>query len=279
MKFKLFLYSIFKGKNIGILLLSLGAIFFLNNAILPNGNFPSMFFPTNNPFGDGRIQLSFIWAFIPYLFFSLQTMFNKKSFDILKSKEKIQEIINLNKESQRLFREAKKHTNSKYYKKLSNIMTDKNQIVDSFFKEKPDFLKQKIVEKTLNLVINYTRLLINFCVRSREMSQKDITDIAKRINENARKMNFTNDLNLKENLKNLVEIDEKMIESIKLERKDLDSISMKLDYIESTVDMFKHQILSSVDSEELLEKLEVVVNEASALDNVLYDRRKSKFRI
>jgi hypothetical protein len=46
--------------------------------------------------------------------------------------------------------------------------------------------------------------------------------------------------------------------------------------MESTVNMFKHQIIASVESEEMLDKLETAINEAAALDNVLEERRRSK---
>jgi hypothetical protein len=74
-------------------------------------------------------------------------------------------------------------------------------------------------------------------------------------------------------------MDEKMINRVKDEKKDLERISAKLEYIESTVNMFKHQILSSIESDEMLEKLEKAVNEATALDNVLEDRRRNKIKM
>jgi DNA-binding XRE family transcriptional regulator len=48
--------------------------------------------------------------------------------------------------------------------------------------------------------------------------------------------------------------------------------------MESTVNMFKHQIMSSIENENMLEELETAVNEAEALDTVLEDRRKSRIR-
>jgi hypothetical protein len=74
-------------------------------------------------------------------------------------------------------------------------------------------------------------------------------------------------------------MDEKIIVRIKEEKLDLERISAKLNYMESMVNMFKQQILSSIESEDMLEKLETAVNEATALDNVLDERRKRKFSI
>jgi hypothetical protein len=42
--------------------------------------------------------------------------------------------------------------------------------------------------------------------------------------------------------------------------------------------MFKHQTISSIESEDLLEKLGTAVNEAIALDNVLDERRKGRMK-
>ena len=82
-----------------------------------------------------------------------------------------------------------------------------------------------------------------------------------------------------DDIRKIIEMDEKLINRLKDEKKDLERISAKLDYMESTVNMFKHQALSSVESEEMLEKLETAVNEAEALDNVLEDRRKNKLKL
>ena len=48
--------------------------------------------------------------------------------------------------------------------------------------------------------------------------------------------------------------------------------------MESTVNMFKHQIMSSIENEDMLEQLETAINEAEALDNVLEDRRRNRLR-
>ena len=163
--------------------------------------------------------------------------------------------------------------------KLKKVMDDKNEIVDSFFRGDQGYLKEKITEQTLNLVVSYLKLLNNFCIRSRELSAVDVSTIAGRLNANTRKLGFTKDVHMQDDLKKIIEMDEKLINRLKDEKKDLERISAKLDYMESTVNMFKHQSLSSIESEDMLEKLETAVNEAEALDNVLEERRKNKFRI
>jgi ArsR family metal-binding transcriptional regulator len=46
--------------------------------------------------------------------------------------------------------------------------------------------------------------------------------------------------------------------------------------MESTIEMFKHQIISSENADEVLADIENAVNEATALDNVLSSDRKDR---
>lgn len=205
----------------------------------------------------------------------LYTMSGKDFQDGFNRKQKIRSIQDLNYACLKLANEAKKHTNNAYYQRLRKVMEDKNDIVNSFFKGEKSFLKEKIVEQTLNLVVSYIRLLTNFCIRSREISGIDLSDINTRINNNNRKLNFSNDPHTQEDLKKVIEMDGKFLLRLKEEKLDLERIKTKLEYMESTVNMFKHQVLSSIESEEMLETLESAVNEATALDAVLDERRKS----
>ncbi len=214
-----------------------------------------------------------------YLGFVLQTLSSKEFQEEFNRKEKIRKIQDLNYTCLRLASEAKKHTNAKYFEKLRKVMSDKDEIVNSFFRGEQSFLKEKIVEQTMNLVVSYIKLLTNFCIRSREMSSVDISVITDRINANTRKLSFARDPQVCSDLRSAIEMDEKLINRLKDERNELDRISAKLDYMETTVNLFKHQILSSIESEDMLEKLETAVNEAVALDNVLEERRKNRIRI
>ena len=82
-----------------------------------------------------------------------------------------------------------------------------------------------------------------------------------------------------EDIKSIIEMDENTIQRVKDEKNDLERISARLDYIESMLGMFKHQIISSIESEEMVEKLETAVNEATALDSVLQERRRNQIRL
>lgn len=259
MKSKLLTGSLLKGRNIGILLLSTAAAYVLRDSL-----------PVDVP------SLALYGAGVGvYGGFVLQSLTSRKFHEEFNRKEKIREIQELNFKCLRMATEAKKYTNPAYLQKLKKVMEDKNDIVNSFFKGEKSYIKEKIAEQTLNLVLAYIRLLTNFCMRSREIGETDISEVTNRINSNLRKLNFSKDPNVLADLKNVIEMDEKIINRVKDEKKDLERISAKLDYMESTVSMFKHQILSSVESEEMLEKLETAVNEAAALDSVLEDRRRT----
>jgi hypothetical protein len=262
MKFKLLLSALLNTRNLGILLLGLGAGIGLLQPYLP---FPGLTGP--------------LAGVVVYLFFVIQSLTSGEFHEKFNHKQKIKKIQDLNYTSLKLANEAKKHTNTTYYQKLKRVMDDKNDIVESFFRGEKSFLKGKIVEQTLSLVISYIRLLTNFCIRSKELSEVDIGEVTNRININMRKLNFMKDSNTIEEMKRLIEMDEKIIGRLKDEKQDLERISAKLDYMESTVNMFKHQIISSIESEEMLETLETAVNEAAALDSVLEDRRKNRARI
>lgn len=82
-----------------------------------------------------------------------------------------------------------------------------------------------------------------------------------------------------DDINNVIEMDEKAIQRVKDERNELERIHARLDYIESMLNMFKHQIISSIESEEMVEKLETAVNEATALDSVLQERRRNQISL
>lgn len=266
MKARLILKALFKFRNIGILLLLLG----VSTGI------------TGNMFGYGIPELVDIAVFpasiAAYAVLVVQTLLSKKFHEEFNRSEKLRRIQDINYSCLKLSNAVKRNTNNTYLQKMKKVMEDKNEIVESYFRGERGFLKEKITEQTLNLVYSYLKLLNNFCIRSRELSSVDVSAVAARINTNTRKMGFTKDINMVDDLQKIIDMDEKLINRLKEEKKELERISAKLDYMESTVNMFKHQAISSVESEEMLEKLETAVNEAEALDNVLEDRRKNKLR-
>lgn len=263
MRARLVLSALFKLRNIGIL-----AAAMILTAIL--GDQFSVLVNYNALMVSGGLAV--------YVAFVLQTLSNKQFHEEFNRREKFGNIRDLNRQANRLSSEARRNTNSTYMQKLKKVMEDKNDIFTSYSTGEHSYLKERIVEQTLNLVISYFKLLNNFCIRNRELSSVDVSAVAARINTNNRKLSFARDVSMAEDVKKVIEMDEKLICRLKDEKKELERISAKLDYMESTVNMFKHQIMSSIENEDMLEQLETAVNEAEALDTVLEDRRKSKLR-
>ena len=273
MRARIFLGAFLKFRNLGLLAIFLiissmadGTVTGLLNQIIPGLS------------GLGGL-LAFVPAVVLYLVLVGQTLMSKEYHEEFNRKEKIRKIRGLNTECSRLANEAKRHTNSTYLQKLRRVMEDKTDIVNSFFNGSHSYIKERIVEQTLTLVQAYIKLLANFCIRSKELSEMDVSDIASRINTNMRKLSFTKDPLMAQDIKNLIEMDERIVNRLKEEKKELERIGTKLDYMESTVNMFKHQIISSIESEEMVEKLESAVNEAVALDSVLEERRRNRIRM
>lgn len=269
MKSKFLLSAIFRFRNISILL---AALFLL----IMEGGVPGQNLGGANLTGLFIGWPAYLGAAALYILLVIQSLSSKDFNEKFNHKQKLKLIQDLNYSCLKLAAEAKKHTNATYFQKLKKVMDDKNDIVNSFFRGEKGYLKEKIVEQTLNLVVSYIKLLTNFCIRSRELNEVDVSTIANRVNTNARKLSFASDINAADDIKKVIEMDEKIISRLKDEKRDLERISAKLDYMESTVNMFKHQIISSIESEDMLEKLETAVNEASALDSVLEERRRNK---
>lgn len=270
MKSRLVLSALFKFRNIGILLLLLGASVFLTDS--------SALTLIGSPMPALPDVAAFPASLAVYAALVMQTLLSKQFHDDFTQKEKVRHIHDLNYQCSKLANEARRYTNTTYLQKLKKVMEDKNDIVDSYLRGERSYLKEKIAEQTLNLVVSYLKLLNNFCIRSRELSSVDVSTVAGRINANNRKLGFAKDVHMADDIRRIIEMDEKLINRLKDEKKDLERISAKLDYMESTVNMFKHQIMSSVESEGMLEKLETAVNEAEALDSVLEDRRNRKVK-
>ncbi|MDP4091897.1 MAG: hypothetical protein Q8920_00880 [Bacillota bacterium] len=272
MKQKLFVSALLKMRNFGVLLILLAvSLLIVDQSLLPAQ--AHMKFPVLVK------DASFPVSIAIYIVMVVQTLLSSTFHEQFNEKQKIKHIQGMNYSCLRLFYEAKKHTNPLYLQKLKTVMDDKNDIVDSFFKGDKGFIKQRIVEKALNLVISYIKLLTNFCIRSRELSEVNLGSISDRINTNARKLSFVRDINTSAELRKAIDVDERLVENLKEEKKELERISVKLEYMESMINLLKHQVISSIDSEEILEKLDTAVNEADALDSVLHERRKNRFVI
>jgi len=215
-----------------------------------------------------------------YLALVVQSLFSDSYREEVKRKEKKKEINALNRNCMRLSMQTKNSASPIQRQKLRKIMQDKNDILNSLKRgDGHSYLKETIVEKSLNLVVSYTKLLTNYSIRSKELSEINISDLMNKINANRRKLSFMKDERMLGDISSIIEMDEQVIQRVKDEKNELERIHARLDYIESMLGMFKHQIVSSIESEEMVEKLETAVNEATALDNVLQERRRNKIRM
>lgn len=263
MKQKIFLKALLNLRNIGILSLLTGSSLALDRSDLLSilGSFDIAVYPA---------------SIVVYLIFVLQSFSSKTFQDKVIAKEKTTHIKKLNKKCVELAYESKKFVNSAYYTRLKKVMENKNEIMNCYLKDNNNFLKGRVVEQTLNLLVSYLKLLINFSKRSREVATMDISLIVNRVNTNNRKLSFNPNSHVAEDLKKSIQMDERLIERLKEERIDLEKTSAKLDYMESMVSIFKQQILSSLESEDMIERLETTVSEAEALDTVLDNRRRNR---
>lgn len=213
-----------------------------------------------------------------YLALVMQSIFSDKYKEEYKRKEKKKQIHDLNKECMRLSTKIRDVSPTPVQRqKVRKIIQDKNDILNSLKRgEEYSYLKEKLVEQSLNLVVSYIKLLTNYSIRMKEISEVNVSDLVNKINANRRKVEFMKDARLADDVKGVIEMDEKVIERIKEEKNELERIHARLDYIESMISAFKHQIISSIETEEMVEKLETAVNEAVALDNVLQERRRNR---
>ncbi len=270
----LFYNAIFRFRNMATLIFWCSLVFLISGAPdLQNVNISGFDINTlaTGAYGVGALL---------YVALVIQSMFSNNYKDEVQKKEKKREINRLNRECTRLWSQTKSYASPIQRQKLRKIMQDKDDIFNSLKRgDGHSYLKEKIVEKSLNLVISYTRLMTNFSIRSKELSEINISDLMNKINANRRKLSFMKDNRMYDDIKSIIEMDEQVINRVKEEKNELERIHARLDYIESMLSMFKHQIVSSIESEEMVEKLETAVNEATALDSVLQERRRNQIRM
>jgi hypothetical protein len=127
--------ALFNFRNLGALLLLIGAGMALQDSI-QSVNY------------DWLITLG-----VPagvYAALVIQSLTSKNFQDKVLSREKEKNIKKLDRECMDLSYEAKKCLSAAHYPRLRKVMDDRKDIVESFFKGERGFMKEKIVEQTLN---------------------------------------------------------------------------------------------------------------------------------
>ncbi len=193
--------------------------------------------------------------------------------------EKLDDICKLSSECSSLYRQISRSLNRNQRAKALGVLKQKKELMDYFKKYKEDPIKQKIIEQALKLVIAYFNLVNNYSDRVRELSQGNFNELVSRINLNNRKLGSLKNYEAVLELTKTVEMDEKLLKELKEDREELEMVNVKLDQMESTIVGFKHRILSFELSDPESEEIENVINEASALDNALNERNRSRHRI
>ncbi|NMB34272.1 MAG: hypothetical protein GX992_08645 [Clostridium sp.] len=258
MKVKLLINSIFYKRNIVL------SMAFLLIAYLFAGklNIPASYIP---------------WiGMIFYIALVMQSFTSEKFQDRFLQKNKWKKIRELNRKCVKAAHETVGYANAVYYRKLTSVMADRAEIVRIYNKDKYNHLKGRVTEQALRLIISYMSLLRDLCIRIRQMNRNDINPVMERIAQNNRKINFVNDPKVREDIKRIIEMDERLVNRHKEEKSELMRLDARLDCIKSTVGMFRHQIGAELDSDEVLEDIENVLNEAMALDSVLNERRNER---
>ncbi|MGE5613387.1 MAG: hypothetical protein ACM3XR_03185 [Bacillota bacterium] len=197
----------------------------------------------------------------------------------LELSEALGAISRLSRECNRLYWSVAGRLERSQRAKAARIIRQKESLMKYFDKYCEDPIKQRIIEQALKLVIAYLKLAASYSERARELSQRNLDELASRINENNRKLGSLKNYEAVLELMKTVEMDEKLLKSLKEEREQLEMVNVRLDQIESVITGFKHRILSNDFSGPESEKIENTINEAVALDNVLSERSMMRRRL
>ena len=221
-------------------------------------------------------------SLIIYAGFIIQSLTSREFKDNFAQKEMLSSIRKESETNHQNARILKRKLELKAQQRLDGILKESDEIVQSFLNGDKTHLKEKVVQQSLKLTAAYIKLADMFRVRSSASNSERISQLAKRINANTSNMNSVKDRGIADELQRVIDADERMIESLKNERLELDKIDARLQYMESTIGMLKYNIISNLESEDILNHLESDVYEADVLNSVLnerYDERREERRI
>jgi hypothetical protein len=214
-----------------------------------------------------------------YIYFVMQTLRSGEFKAQLAQEEKLDGIQKLSWDCNELYRNVIGKLDRNLKSKAAAILRQKNELMRFFSKYSDNPLKQRIIEQALKLVMAYLNLLYTYSTRSRELSSQSLNELVGRINYNNRKLGSLKSYEAVLDLTKTIEMDEKLLKSMREEREELEKTNVRLDYIESTIGAFKHRILSPDSMDPAAEEIEDVINEATALDNVLNEHSRNRMRI
>ena len=217
-----------------------------------------------------------------YAAFVIQSYLSPEFRENNEKKEIINDIKRESDECHLAVRNLKRKLEINAQQRLGNVLSESDEIVRSFLDGDKNFLKVRAVQQSLKLTSAYIKLADMFRVRASASSGERISQLAKRINANTANLNSAKDEGVANELRRVIEADERMIDSLKNERFELERIDARLQYMESSISMLKYNIISNLESEDILANLESDVSEADALNSVLndrYDERRESHRL
>ena len=267
------------------LLLRRNVIALITSLIVTNVGFQRIFATMFTLPGYGGITRGSvaIWLSLAiYAGFVVQTILSAAAKEDFARRETVSDIRRTYEECRLKARNLKRKLEPKAQLRLDNILKEADEIVNSFMNGDRNPLKERVVQQSLKLTSNYIKLADMFRVRATASGGERISSLAKRINANTSNLNSVRDPGIASELRRVIEADERMIESLKNERLELEKIDARLQYMESTISMLKYNIISNLESEDILSGLESDVSEAGALNTVLadrYDERREERRM
>lgn len=214
-----------------------------------------------------------------YLYFVLQTLRSDKFRKECADDQKLDEIQDQSRKCDELYSRISRQLDRNLRAKAQGILRQKRELIEFFERSSRDPVKQRIIEQALNLVSAYLNLLNNYAVGTAELSSENVNSLIGRINYNNRKLGALKSYDAVLELTKTIEMDEKLLQSMKDERGELERINVRLDYIESTIGGFKHRIMSTDTNDPESAEIEEVINEATALDNVLSERSRNRMKL
>ena len=215
--------------------------------------------------------ISYVTGYLPfvlvglgiYICFVVQTLKDEGFRKECLEKDKLLQIRKLDSECHQQYCEVCERINKSGRQKIQRVLREKDEIVRLFYKNDIDPLKLKIIEQILNLVIAYIKLVYFYGIKLEELTTFQVNEILDRVNLKKTKLRCAKDAGM----------DEKLAERVKEWKSELVKTRSRLSYIESAIRTFKHQMIVSDDKYETLADIEGIINEATALDNVLRARK------
>ncbi len=160
--------------------------------------------------------------------------------------------------------------------RVNKVACIKDEIFNAFFMHERSNIKERIVFKAMELADIYFRLMEGYASRFSDVSVSNLSNLDMKIQNNRRKLNMSSNSHYADDLRQAIETDERLLQRLREERQDVEKMGAKLNVIESTMLLLKQQYFAETQSDEVVEDIENTINEATALDNALYEHKKNK---